>query len=244
MTITHGSLFSGIGGFDLGFERQGITTLWQVEIMPFCQRVLAKNFSNTERFNDVRTVGKHNLKSVDVITGGFPCQDISHAGLQAGIKVGTRSGLWFEYARIIRELHPRFVVIENVSRLVQDGLQQVLDDLAEIGYDAEWTCIRASDLGAPHRRERVFIVAYPNTAGLPLFFTPSGICTVETPQPWKSFRTTDSKVWLTTEGKLLGDDDGVPRKLDQNRLGACGNAIVPQIAELIGHRIVEILCQQ
>jgi DNA (cytosine-5)-methyltransferase 1 len=245
MKITQGSLFTGIGGFDLGFEKQGIETLWQVEILPFCLQVLAKNFPNAERFTDVKEVGKNNLKFVDVITGGFPCQDISQAGLQAGIKTGTRSGLWFEYKRIIDEMRPQFVVIENVSRLIKNGLQQVLTDLTEIGYDAEWTCIRASDVGAPHRRERVWIVAYPNTRGWDAtFFDPSRVCTVSTPWLWESFRTTDRKVWLETECKLHGNVDGVSKQLDTDRVASCGNSIVPQIAELIGYRIKEILCQQ
>jgi DNA (cytosine-5)-methyltransferase 1 len=240
--ITHGSLFTGIGGFDLAFEKHGIETLWQVEILPFCQAVLAKNFPNAERFTDVKEVGKNNLKSVDVITGGFPCQDISQAGLQAGIKLGTRSGLWFEYKRIIDELRPKFVVIENVARLIKSGLQQVLTDLAEIGYDAEWTCIRASDLGAPHRRERVWVVAYPNTRGWDTsFFDPDRVCKVPTPWLWESFRTTDRQVWLETECHLHGNVDGISKKLDTDRVASCGNSIVPQIAELIGHRITEIL---
>src|ERR1700678_1941479 len=116
--LTHGSLFSGIGGFDLGFERAGIKNVWQVEIDPYCQRVLAKQFPDAERFDDVRTVGRHNLKPVDIISGGFPCQDISTAGKRAGIAEGTRSGLWSEYARIIGELRPRFVVVENVAALL------------------------------------------------------------------------------------------------------------------------------
>jgi DNA (cytosine-5)-methyltransferase 1 len=240
--ITHGSLFSGIGGFDLGFSKAGIETLWQVEIDPFCLQVLQKNFPNTKRFTDVRTVGKHNLERVDVMSGGFPCQDISQAGTkgkQEGL-AGSRSGLWFEYARIINELQPKFSVIENVPRLLKDGIKQVLINLAEIGYDAEWTCIRASRMGAPHHRERIFIVAYPNSTGLPYFFSSEGLHEVETPRLWKSFRTTDRKVWLESECGLLGHDDGLSKRLDQRRLGAAGNAIVPQLAELIGKRIVEI----
>jgi len=236
--ITHGSLFAGIGGFDLGFHRLGIETLWQVEINPFCKQVLQKNFPDTRRHNDVKEVGSYNLESVDIISGGFPCQDISQAGKQAGIKDGTRSGLWFEYARIIRELRPKYVVVENVPNLLKNGIGQVLGDLAEIGYDAEWTCIRASDVGAPHRRERIFIVAYPDTGRLPHIFTSPWIYPFETPQSWESFRTTDREVWLTTECGLLRDDDGVSRELDQRRLGAAGNSILPQICEIIGQRIV------
>ena len=246
MEITHGSLFSGIGGFSLGFQRVGIKTLWQVELKPFCRQVLAKHFPGAERFTDVKLVGKHNLKVVDIISGGFPCQDISQAGKQAGIKVGTRSGLWFEYARIIDELRPKFAVIENVARLVNRGLQQVLDDLAEIGYNAEWDCIRASDMGAPHRRERVFVIAYPNRDGRERgrIYDGPWIQASDTPWLWESFRTTDRKVWLETECKLHGNVDGVSKQLDTDRVASCGNSIVPQIAELIGHRIKEILCQQ
>jgi DNA (cytosine-5)-methyltransferase 1 len=158
--LTHGSLFSGIGGFDLGFQRAGIETAWQVEIDAYCRRVLARHFPEAERFSDIRECGAHNLKPVDIISGGFPCQDISNAGKRAGID-GERSGLWSEYARIIRELRPRYVVVENVAALLGRGMERVLGDLAAIGYDAEWQSIRASDVGAPHRRERIWIVAYP-----------------------------------------------------------------------------------
>jgi DNA (cytosine-5)-methyltransferase 1 len=161
---TMGSLFAGIGGFELGFTRAGFDVSWEVEIDPYCQKVLAKNFPEAERFGDIRECGSHNLKPVDVICGGFPCQDISNAGLRAGI-TGERSGLWKEYARIIRELRPRFVLVENVAALLGRGMGVVLGDLAEIGYDAEWTVISAADVGAPHLRERIWIVAYPRGEG-------------------------------------------------------------------------------
>jgi DNA (cytosine-5)-methyltransferase 1 len=160
--MIHGSLFSGIGGFDLGFQRAGIETAWQVEINSYCRRVLERHFPNAVRFEDIRTVGSHNLPKVDILSGGFPCQDISNAGKRAGID-GERSGLWSEYARIIRELRPKYVVVENVSALLVRGIERVLGDLATCGYDAEWNCIRASDVGAPHRRERVWIVAYADS---------------------------------------------------------------------------------
>jgi DNA (cytosine-5)-methyltransferase 1 len=158
--LTHGSLFAGIGGFDLGFERAGIKTVWQVEIDPFCRKVLEKNFPHAERFDDIRGCGRHNLTGVDVIAGGFPCQDVSNAGKRAGID-GTRSGLWSQMRRVICELRPRIVVVENVAALLGRGLERVLGDLAESGFDAEWDCIPAFAVGAPHRRDRVFIVAYP-----------------------------------------------------------------------------------
>ena len=155
-----GSLFSGIGGLELGLERAGCGSVaWQVERDPFCRSVLAKHWPSAERFDDVCAVGSHCLAAVDIVCGGFPCQDLSYAGKGAGL-AGERSGLWREYARIVRELRPRFVVVENVSALLARGLGDVLGDLAALGYDAEWHCVRASDVGAPHRRERLFVVAY------------------------------------------------------------------------------------
>jgi DNA (cytosine-5)-methyltransferase 1 len=157
---THGSLFSGIGGIDLGFEWAGIDTLWQVEIDPYCRNLLEMRFPNAARYEDVNKVGSHNLQPVDIISGGFPCQDISYAGKGAGID-GSRSGLWSQLHRVIGELRPRFALIENVPALLKRGLDRVLSDLADIGYDAEWQVISAKDVGAPHLRKRVWIVAYP-----------------------------------------------------------------------------------
>src|SRR5882724_9140205 len=160
MILTFGSLFTGIGGMDLGLERAGMICKWQVEINEYASKVLTKHWPNVTRLRDVRDVGRHNLAAVDLICGGFPCQDISNAGKRAGID-GERSGLWSEYARIICELRPRYVVVENVAALLERGMGRVLGDLAKIGYDAEWRSFRASNFGAPHRRERIFIVAYP-----------------------------------------------------------------------------------
>jgi DNA (cytosine-5)-methyltransferase 1 len=160
-----GSLFAGIGGFDLGLERAGMHTVWQVEQEPFRRAVLARQFPDAQRFKDVRDVGAHNLEWVDVICGGFPCQDLSLAGKGAGID-GARSGLWSEYARIVGELRPRYVIVENVPALLGRGMGRVLGDLAALGYDAEWDCLPASAFGAPHRRDRLWIVAYSTSARL------------------------------------------------------------------------------
>ncbi len=157
--LTVGSLFSGIGGFDLGLERTGMRVRWQVEIDPYCQRVLAKHWPHVQRYGDIQSVDWGTVEPVDVLCGGFPCQDISLAGKGAGL-AGERSGLWFEYAKAIEALTPRYVVIENVAALRSRGLDQVLGALAALGYDAEWHCIPASAVGAPHRRDRVWIVAY------------------------------------------------------------------------------------
>jgi DNA (cytosine-5)-methyltransferase 1 len=160
-----GSLFAGIGGLELGLERAGVgRTIWQVEKDPFCRSVLAKHWPNAARFDDVRSVGAANLPYAEVICGGFPCTDISFAGKGAGLE-GKESGLWFEFARIVREMGPRFVVVENVAALRSRGLGAVLGTLASLGYDAEWHSVRASDVGAPHRRDRVFVLAYANGNG-------------------------------------------------------------------------------
>ena len=157
-------LFSGIGGFSLGLERAGMKTVAFCEIDKKAQRVLRKHWPEVPIFSDVQTLTGEVLRehgiSVDVICGGFPCQDISVAGKGEGIE-GKRSGLWSEFARLIGELRPRYAIVENVSALLNRGLDRVLGDLASLGYDAEWHCIPASAVGAPHRRDRIWIVAHP-----------------------------------------------------------------------------------
>jgi DNA-cytosine methyltransferase len=157
--MTHGSLFSGIGGIDLGFEMAGIKTTWTCEIDDWCNEILEKRFPDATQYKDIKDIGKHNLQSVDIISGGFPCQDISTAGKGVGLD-GDRSGLWFEMWRIICELQPRWVLIENVANLANKGGSRVLHDLTEAGYDAEWQVISARDVGARHLRKRLWIVAY------------------------------------------------------------------------------------
>lgn len=162
--LTVGSLFSGIGGIDLGLELAGMKTVWQVENEPYCVSVLHRLWPDVPKYNDVRFCreGFNELPPVDVICGGFPCQDISLAGKKAGLS-GERSGLWYEFARIIHDLQPNYVFVENVSNLRALGLDQVLKDLAESGYDAEWDSLPASLFGAPHKRERLFIIAYSSS---------------------------------------------------------------------------------
>ncbi len=152
-------LFSGIGGFSLGLERAGMETVAFCEISPKCRHLLATHWPTVPCFEDVTTLTGDQAGPVEVICGGFPCQDISLAGRGAGL-AGDRSGLWSEYARLVRELRPSFVIVENVSALLGRGLGDVLGDLASLGYDAWWDCIPASAAGAPHRRDRVWIVAY------------------------------------------------------------------------------------
>ena len=154
-------LFSGIGGFSLGLERAGMKTVAFCEVDKKCQAVLKKHWPDVSIFDDVSTLtGEQIEETVDVICGGFPCQDISLAGKGAGLE-GKRSGLWSEFKRLIEEIKPRYAIIENVSALRSRGLDQVLREISEIGYDAEWHCITAASIGAPHRRDRIWIVAYP-----------------------------------------------------------------------------------
>lgn len=161
-------LFSGIGGFSLGLERAGFETVAFCEPNPFCQAILKKHWPNVPVYEDVRELSADRLANdgivFDAICGGFPCQDISVAGKGAGL-AGARSGLWWEFHRLIAETRPKWVIAENVSALRSRGLDEVLGSLAALGYDAEWHCIPASAVGAPHRRDRIWIVAYPNNDG-------------------------------------------------------------------------------
>lgn len=157
-----GSLFSGIGGIELGFEAEGFETIWFVECDLYAQSILRKHWPTAVIYDDITTLDFATVPKVDILTGGFPCQDISNAGKRAGI-TGSRSSLWKYYANAIRILRPKFALIENVAALSKRGLDVVLADLAEIGYDAEWYNLSASAVGAMHRRERLFIIAYPNS---------------------------------------------------------------------------------
>ncbi len=282
----------------MGFERAGIETVWQVECEEYCRWVLARHFPSAVRYDDVRTVGKHNLSPVDIISGGFPCQDISNAGKRVGID-GERSGLWSEYSRIIRELRPRYVVVENVAALLGRGMERVLGDLAACGYDAEWQSIRASDVGAPHRRERIWIVAYPTAIDVARRRRHPGAdqrdaeCVSQIPNGSESDVADADSGRFAMQGKSSGQRGftarggenvpnaasvrcshdkpfpgifgkgenerrllkstgnghwaiepdvgrvahGVPRRVD--RLKGLGNAIVPQITEFLGRKILE-----
>ena len=161
-------LFSGIGGFALGAYWAGLRFdgHYFSEVDNYAIRVYQQRFPDAIGLGDIRKIRGQDLPKGDWITcGGFPCQDISVAGKGVGL-AGERSGLWFEYARLIGEIRPRYAIMENVGALSFRGLDAVLGSLAEIGYDAEWCDIRASDIGAPHRRERLWIVAYPNGSRL------------------------------------------------------------------------------
>lgn len=155
------SLFTGIGGFDLAFKNAGMECAWMCEIDKKCQEVLRKNFNGVKIYDDVRSIGRDNTESVDLICGGFPCQDLSIAGKRAGL-AGERSGLWFEFARIIDEIEPKWVVAENVPGLLSSNRGRdfavIIRWMAERGYGVSWRILDAQYFGVPQRRRRVFIV--------------------------------------------------------------------------------------
>lgn len=162
MNLTYGSLFSGIGGLDLAVEEVfGAEPAWHCDVDPNAAKVMVHHWPGVPNLGDIQDVKWAEVPPVDIICGGFPCQDISSAGKRAGIAEGNRSGLWFRYADAVRDLRPRLVVVENVGALLVRGLDIVLGSLAEIGYDARWTCLRASVIGAPHQRNRLFLVGVP-----------------------------------------------------------------------------------
>lgn len=209
-------------------------TRWQVEIDDYATRVLEKHWPNVRRHRDVREVGAHNLEPVDVICGGFPCQDLSSVGRQSGFK-GERSSLYREMLRVIGECLPRYALFENVSALLTGErgrwFAEFLYDLAAVGYDAEWHCVPASYVGAPHIRDRVWIIAYPNAAegGERTFGEIFSHCKV----PGGDFQ----REWRGAVPNISRMDDGISRRLD--RLGCLGNAVVPDIPEIIGRAIMD-----
>lgn len=164
--LTFGSLFSGIGGLDLGLERAGMEVRWQSEVDPYCSRVLAKHWPSVPNLGDVTQVDWSTVERVDLICGGFPCQPFSTAG--KGLGDQDPRYLWPEVARALSVLRPRYAILENVPGLIAaPEFGRVIGDLADLGYDAEWDCIPAAAVGAPHLRYRVFVVAYPSGVGRP-----------------------------------------------------------------------------
>lgn len=241
------SLFAGIGGLELGLERAGMTVVGQVELDPWAQRVLAKHWPETPRHDDVRTAAEWWLSQgrppVHVVCGGFPCQDISLSGRGAGIG-GERSGLWKAMLDTIRTVRPRYVLIENVSALTFRGLDVVLADLASSGFDAEWTVFRAADFGAPHGRERLYVVAYRSSIdGIAWDRMGEGgvweasIAARGLPGLAAPAVRRRAVEWMEREPSVGRLAHGVPRQVD--RLRGLGNSVVPQVAEHLGRLILE-----
>jgi len=260
MTLRMLDTFSGIGGFSYAAERivGGFETVAFVEREPYCQRILSKHWPSVPIYDDITTFNPAPY-SADVVCGGFPCQDISLAGKQAGIKRGTRSGLFYELMRVVRLVRPRYVVLENVSAIISNGLDTVLGKLAEAGYDCEWACIPASAVGACHQRDRWWLVAYASGTGtgqhkshtrrqrdgeslladgdadqkVPKHSPNPSSERLERPkhQEW-SIAEQLCPNWggYISKPVLCRGDDGLSDRVD--RLKALGNAVVPQVAAI------------
>ena len=209
---------------------------WQVEIDKYANRVLEKHWPNVRRWPDVRTWPQPDTEKVDVICGGFPCQDISNAGKRAGLH-GERSGLFFECIRIVRDMGPRIVVLENVAAIAFRGADRVVGELAEIGYDCGWTIVPAAAMGAPHIRERMFFVGVDSNAKSNIIHTIANVWSGSSNNKPDAYSAGSSEgTWWEREPAVGRVADGVSRRVD--RLRGLGNSVVPQVAEWIGREIV------
>ena len=237
MIKTHASLFSGIGGFDLAAEWMGWENVFHCEWNEFGQRVLKHRFPKAESFGDISKADFTKYEnSIDIISGGFPCQDISianvHKGGGKGIQ-GARSGLWKEYARVIREVRPRYVVFENSPMLTSRGFEQVLCDLSGMGYDAEWRSFFATQFGFNHRRKRTFGIAYASCVRLQNTFKEGGILSkiLQQQPPGQNCISVPLKRFnAKSDFRDIQLYDGFSEELDKDSMMAFGNAIVPQVA--------------
>lgn len=251
-----GSLFSGIGGLELGLERAGVGhVVWQCEIDSFCRQVLAKHWPNVERFEDVTK--PREWPAVDLICGGFPCQDVSSAGKRRGIDDGPKSSLWKHFRDIVEAVRPAWVVVENVTSGAKLWLRRIRHDLHMLGYRTTAFALSAADVGAPHLRRRIFVVAHPRGIELreqsgrgersngegPVFVAGAREARAAHGDADRDGEVAElrgvasgASAWASPP-EFRGVDDGVPRRLD--RLRALGNAVVPQCAEVIGRMIVE-----
>lgn len=228
---------------DLGLERAGFEIKWFVEKDEYCRRVLRKHWPEIRQWDDVRTWPQPDTSPVDVICGGFPCQDISFAGSGGGLGA-ERSGLWFDMLRIIRAIRPRFVLVENAPALLDRGLDVVLGGLAQSRYDAEWECLPASAFGCYNERDRLFILAYGKSEhGRSRYL-------LEARQKWRASLQSRRfhSMALAERGKQAGSRLECEPALDRmvstfpglsRQLGALGNSVVPDCAEWIGRRIIE-----
>lgn len=241
--LTHGSLFSGVGGFELGAKMSAVDTLWNCEFEEHKRNVLKRHFPKAIQYSDVCQTA--NPPYVDIISGGFPCQDVSIAnvsnkkiwenGKVKGIN-GERSGLWKEYKRILGEVRPLYIVFENSPMLTVRGFEQVLCDLAESGYDCQWQCLSASQFGFNHKRERIYGIAYTREIGCKntseIFQPIQKVLQQRTPRqspisiPFKRFHKQSSY-------DNVRMDDGFSIGLDKRRIEDMGNAVIPLIAHYL-----------
>jgi len=225
-----GSLFSGIGGLELGLERSGLGhVVWQCEIDPFCRSVLERHWPNATRYEDVRSL--RDVEAVDVICGGFPCQNLSRANVKTRTGLaGSSSGLWREFSRIVRNVRPTWIVVENVASAWRDWVPDVRLDLLCSGYSSVSINVSASDVGAPFDGARTFLVAKTNSNGKSTSAVDAQMAKL--PKLAAAVR----QDWGIPSPRALGIPDGVSNRVD--RLRALGNAVVPQCAEVIGRAIV------
>jgi DNA (cytosine-5)-methyltransferase 1 len=232
MTYTVGSLFSGIGGLDLGLERAGHKVIWQSEIDPFACKVLKKHWPKVVNHGDIKQIDWATVEPVDIICGGYPCQPFSTAGKRKGTDDPRHLWPWVRTA--ISELQPQYAILENVRGHLSMGGLQVIGELAEIGYDAEWRVVSAAGVGAPHQRERIIILAYPNSSRWQ-----GSVWTQETCSAFSRFNDTSTterwrEHWFSEPG-MGRVANGIPKRMD--KLRGLGNAVVPQVAEYIGRLI-------
>lgn len=233
----------GVCLVELGAKMSGIKTLWNCEIEEHNHHILRKHFPDVKQYIDICTMKKPEY--VDIVSGGFPCQDLSISntskksfdenGNKKGI-YGERSGLWSEMWRIIDEIRPKYIIIENSPMLIIRGLERILTDLARIGYVCEWQCLFASQFGLPHRRKRFFAIAYPdkercqdNTAvfqELRKILPEQSSRQTVIPMPFERFNRYSSY-------ESVRMDDGLPSELDKQRIEMTGNAVVPIIAHYL-----------
>jgi len=231
MAMTVGSLFSGIGGLDLGLEWSGFEVAWQCENEPYAARVLRQHWPHVPNLGDVTKINWEDVPYVDVIAGGYPCQPFSIAGFRDGDSDARH--LWPYFADAIRRIRPRYALLENVSGHLSLGFGRVLADLARIGYDCRWDGVQASSLGAPHQRKRLFAIAYRQGYGLE---TRNVLDTPKWRNPFE-LRVSDSRyvsghAWETGQPPFVGVDDGISDFVDRSK--GLGNAVVPQVAQHIG----------
>lgn len=231
--MRYGSLFSGIGGMDLGLDRAGMECAWQVEIDEWCRKVLTKHWPDVPKYGDIKELSGEELEPVDLIAGGFPCQPVSVSGYRHGNR--DERWLWPAFARILRCLRPEYALVENVPGLLDRGMGEVLGDLAEAGYDAEWASIPAAAFGAPHLRHRIFILAHRDGERI------KGCWTGQI-QRVAGFSWSEGVRGIEDlQGRPDLPEPLVRRMVDglSRRVDGLGNAVVPQVAEFIGKRIIE-----
>ena len=236
MTLTVGSLFSGIGGLDLGLERAGMNVIWQSEIDPYCNKVLKKHWPEVTNHGNIKDIDWGTVQRPDIICGGYPCQPFSTAGKRKGTDDPRHLWPWVRDA--ISALRPKYAILENVRGHVSMGGLQVIGELAEIGYDAEWEIVSAASQGAPHVRERLFILAYPQRQWNGQHRQSTDVTDVG-----KFWRTDDRREkgnergeWWSHQPNLGRVVYGVPNRVD--KLRGLGNAVVPQVAEYIGRLVM------